>query len=160
MGPFSARVGNGDCVDSRMVSGGALDPGNPSSVSRVHNFTISDLCFLAGRQYQSCAAGISRRATAHQHDVGILGHDVWVDLVCTHAAQYFLRATQGDDWMLTSDDYKPCIALSRTHERKASTLRYDTVADAVEKIKADRMAWVKPEDVETVKAALASQKHA
>jgi len=60
--------------------------------------------------------------------------------------------------MKTSDDYKPCIALSRTHERKASTVRFDTVETAVEKIRADRMAWVRPEDVERVKAAFAPQK--
>lgn len=60
--------------------------------------------------------------------------------------------------MRTSDDYKPCIALSRTHERKASTVRFDTVEDAVAKIHADRMAWVRPEDVEQVKAALMPQK--
>ena len=54
----------------------------------------------------------------------------------------------------TSDDYKPCVAISRTHERKAATARFDTVEQAVDKIKADRMAWVRPEDVERVKAAL------
>lgn len=54
----------------------------------------------------------------------------------------------------TSDDYKPCVAISRTHQRKAATSRFDTVEQAVAKIKADRMAWVRPEDVEKVKAAL------
>ena len=54
----------------------------------------------------------------------------------------------------TSDDYKPCVAISRTHERKASTARFDTVDEAVAKIRADRMAWVKPEDAEAVKEAL------
>ena len=54
----------------------------------------------------------------------------------------------------TSDDYKACVAISRTHERKASTSRFDTVEQAVAKIQADRMAWVRPEDVAAVKAAL------
>lgn len=54
----------------------------------------------------------------------------------------------------TSDDYKPCVAISRTHERKASTARFDTVDEAVAKIRADRMAWVRPEDAEQVKAAI------
>ena len=54
----------------------------------------------------------------------------------------------------TSDDYKPCVAISRTHERKASTTRFDTVDQAVAKIKDDRMAWVRPEDVDAVKAAM------
>jgi hypothetical protein len=54
----------------------------------------------------------------------------------------------------TSSDYQPCIAISRTHERKANTTRFDTVEQAVEKIRADRMAWVRPEDAEKVKAQL------
>jgi hypothetical protein len=62
--------------------------------------------------------------------------------------------------MRTSDDYKPCIALSRTHQRKSSTVRFDTVETAVEKIRSDRMAWIKPEDVEAVKAALVSENQA
>lgn len=57
----------------------------------------------------------------------------------------------------TSNDYKPCIAISRTHERKASTARFDTVDEAVAKIRADRMAWVRPEDAENVKAAIRTQ---
>jgi hypothetical protein len=56
--------------------------------------------------------------------------------------------------MRTSNDYKPCIAMSRTHERKASTSRFDTVDEAVAKIRDDRMAWVRPEDTEAVKAAI------
>ena len=62
--------------------------------------------------------------------------------------------------MKTSDDYKPCIAISRTHERKASTVRFDSVEQAIAKIRDDRMAWVRPEDVEHVKAALTPQKTA
>lgn len=58
--------------------------------------------------------------------------------------------------MKTSDDYKPCVALSRTHERKASTVRFDTVEQAIAKIQNDRMAWVRPEDVEKVKAGVQS----
>ncbi len=56
----------------------------------------------------------------------------------------------------TSDDYKPCVALSRTTERKCSILydKYDTVDTAIEKIRNDRMAWLRPEDVDTVKKAL------
>jgi hypothetical protein len=54
----------------------------------------------------------------------------------------------------TSADYQPCIAISRTHERKANTTRFDTVEQALEKIRNDRMAWVRPEDVEAVKAAM------
>lgn len=57
----------------------------------------------------------------------------------------------------TSNDYQPCVAISRTHERKANTTRFDSVEQAVAKIRDDRMAWVRPEDVEQVKAALRAQ---
>ncbi len=59
----------------------------------------------------------------------------------------------------TSDDYKPCVAMSRTQQRNCGILytNYDTVDTAIEKIRNDRMAWVRPEDVEAVKAGLSGE---
>lgn len=57
---------------------------------------------------------------------------------------------------MTSDDYRPCVVLNRSGELRRANIRCVRLQDqaqALQKLREDKAAWVRPEDADTVLAA-------